>query len=118
MTEGLAIEIAAAKMGELGINRNYLLRLKCFMLPPSGEMILKNHNDLFILIHPNEHTKVFSPSGIYDETDEGVTDLQFVFTGKINVTNLNGLQRLKVKFLQVIPTIESYGRSHANKATP
>jgi len=107
MTEGLAIEIACAKMRELGIGKDYLLRYRHFLLLPSKQMELADFNDLFILITPDVDTRVFSPSGIFDLRDPGVSEMQYLFRGKIAIENLNPKLPIQVKFLQVIPTLKT-----------
>lgn len=101
MTESLATEIARAKMHELGIT-NYLFRYRHFKLQPLAKLELKDHNDTFILLVPDPEIRVFSHSGIYDLKAGFITEMQYVFRGRITVENLSKQLPVQVKFLQVI----------------
>ncbi len=107
MTEGLAIEIACAKMQELGVGKNYLLRYRHFQLQGSASMSLKANNDLFILLTPDVDTRVFSRTGIFDLKDPAISEMQYIHSGNITVENLNIKFAIQVKFLQVIPTLKT-----------
>lgn len=107
MTEGLAIEIACAKMQELGIGKNYLLRYRHFQLQGAAVMTLKADNDLFILLTPETDTRVYSRTGIFDLKDLAVSEMQYVHSGNIRIENLNIKLPVQVKFLQVIPRLQT-----------
>jgi hypothetical protein len=107
MTEGLAIEIACGKMHELGIGKNYILRYRHFQVMPLKQIELDDRNDLFILLTPDAETRVFSPSGIYDLKDTGVSEMQYVFSGRITVESLNAKLPVQVRFLQVIALLQN-----------
>lgn len=105
MTEGLAIEVAAAKMRELEVGTNYLIRYRHFQLLPSQQMILKTGNDTMILLTPDSDTRVQSRMGIYDVKDIGIVEMQYIHSGDITIDNQNVKFPIQVKFLQVIPTL-------------
>lgn len=107
MTEGLAIEIACAKMQELGIGKDYLLRYRHFQLQGSETMNLKSDNDLFILLTPEADTRVYSRMGIFDLKDFAVSEMQYIHSGNITIENLNIKFPIQVKFLQVIPILQT-----------
>lgn len=105
MTEGLAIEVAAAKMRELEVGTNYLIRYRHFQLLPSQKMVLKMGNDIMILLTPEIDTRVQSRTGIYDVKDIGIVEMQYLHSGEITIDNQNIKLPIQVKFLQIIPTL-------------
>ena len=107
MTEGLAIEVACAKMQELGVGKDYLIRYRHFQILPSGQLILKDKNDLMILLTPDVDTRVQSRTGIYDIKDLGIVEMQYLHSGEITIDNQNIKLPIQVKFLQVIPTLKT-----------
>lgn len=103
MTEGLAIEVACAKMREQNVGKNYLVRYRHFQLQPGKQITLKVQSDLLILLTPDIETRVLSKSGIFDLKDSGVLEMQYLHTGTVTVENLSVKNPIQVKFLQVIP---------------
>lgn len=106
MTEGLAIEIACAKMRELGVDDNYLLRYRHFQILAGKTKYRPQLGDLWILLNPDPLVRVSSPNGFYDLTDPAIDEMQYVFSGKITIQNLNTKFPIQVKFLQVIPILK------------
>ena len=102
MTEGLAIELAKRKMEELGVGENYLLRLRHFQIGSLSKLELDGENHLYILVDPDNLTKVYSKAGVYNVLDEKLNEMTYLHRGKITVNNQGG-GYLQVKFLQVIP---------------
>jgi hypothetical protein len=105
MTEGLAIEIAKQKMMELGIGENYFIRFRHLVLSQNEIHKIKSDNDLVILLLPNKTIKVSSKSGLFDVTDEGIKEQQYVHSGSTIVENINPSGVAQVKFLHVIPKL-------------
>jgi len=103
MTEGLAIEIAAQKMCELGIGKDYLLRYRHFLVEPSGTRVIKGDNHLYILLTPETDARVNSKNGIYDARDIAINEMQYLHSGEITLFNQNPKVLVSIKFLQVIP---------------
>jgi len=107
MTEGLAIEVACSKMRELGVGKEYLVRYRHFQIL-GGKQLIHNHaRDLLILLTPDPLTRVFSADGYYDLTDSAINEMQYVFSGKVTIENLNPKSPIQVKFLQVIPILNT-----------
>jgi len=107
MTEGLAIEIACAKMRELGVGKDYLIRYRHFQLQALKSMDRKHPGELMILLTPDPFTQVTSTMGVFDQTDRRLKEMQYVFSDRFTITNLNTKQAIQVKFLQVIPLLKS-----------
>lgn len=109
MTEGLAIEIAKHKMMELGVGDNYILRYRHFIILPESFVQIVANDELFILLNPNEMTKVESMLGDYDLEDiderEHEHEVQYIHSRFIYVHNLSAKENLHAKFLQVIPKL-------------
>lgn len=102
MKEGTALEIAERKMYELGVGSNYLIRYRHILLDPKEKVKIKGQNQLYILIEPDGNCKVASKSGVYDERDVGINELQYSHRGTIEIVNLTS-SRSGIKFIQVIP---------------
>ena len=102
MNEGTAIEIAESKMRELGVGEDYILRYRHLRLDPKEKRKLRGENHLYILISPEHEIKVASKAGIYDLSDTGINEIQYIHRGLILVENLVKM-RVDVRFIQVIP---------------
>lgn len=107
MTEGLAIEVACAKMQELSVGKDYLIRYRHFQILPAKQMVVNEKNDIMILLTPDSDTRVQSRTGIYDIKDLGIVEMQYLHSGEITIENLNVKSPIQVKFLQVIPTLKT-----------
>ena len=108
MTEGVALELARAKMRELGIGKKYLLRYRHFQLQPSKKMVLIMGSDLLILLIPDVDTRIFSRNGIFDLKDLAVSEMQYLHSGDVNLENLNTKTAIQIKLLQVIPILKTH----------
>ena len=109
MTEGLAIELARQQMMELGNGEDYIIRLRHFQIPPSSKIQLTGHNELLILIRPEHEVKMYSKSGIYNELDNRINEMQYLHRGLTVIINQKSEGYLQVKVLQVIPKLKKDG---------
>lgn len=107
MTEGLAIEIAKQMMQEQGVNDQYIYRYRHFQLAPLGKLELKGHNELLILIRPDEQVKAYSKAGIYNVLDTRINEMQYLHRGVVTIINQSRDRYLQVKLLQVIPKLNT-----------
>jgi len=107
MTEGLAIELAKQKMLELGVGENYLIRFRHFQVAPLSGIKLKGFNELLILVRPDADLKVYSKTGIYNEKDSRINEMQYVHRGVTVIFNQRKEGFLQVKLLQVIPMLKN-----------
>jgi len=107
MTEGLAIEIAGQMMQEQGIGDQYIFRYRHFQLSPLGKVEMKGHNELIILIRPDDLLEAYSKAGIYNVQDERINEMQYLHRGVVTMINQSDKQHLQVKVLQVIPKLNT-----------
>ena len=107
MTEGMALELAKQTMNELGVGENYLIRFRHFQIPPSSKIELKAHNELLIIIKPYRFLKVYSKSGIYNELDSRINEMQYIHRGVTAIINQMKEGYLQAKILQVIPKLKT-----------
>ncbi len=107
MTEGLAIEIAKQMMQEQGVNDQYIYRYRHFQLAPLKELELKGHNELILLIRPDQQVLAFSKAGIYNVQDSSINEMQYIHRGVVTIVNQSKEQFIQVKILQVIPKLNT-----------
>lgn len=106
MTEGLAIEIAKQMMKEQGIGDQYIIRFRHFLIPTSGTLEIKAHNELFILLRPEYLFSVSSMAGTYNLADIRINEMQYLHRGLITIVNKSKGTPVFVKMLQVIPKLK------------
>lgn len=107
MTEGLAIEIAKQMMQEQGVGDQYIYRYRHFQLAPLGKIEMKGHNELIILIRPDDQVKAYSKAGIYNVQDTRINEMQYLHRGVVTIINQSKELHLQVKVLQVIPKLNT-----------
>lgn len=103
MTEGMSIEIARYKMQEKGVGTAYVLRYRHLFILPEEKRILKDRNDLFIIIEPDKNLRVSSQAGILDFLSQEINELQYVHTGIVTIENMDAERGIYAKLIQVIP---------------
>src|SRR5260221_14678521 len=77
MTANLALEYIARRMSEL-CQTDYYLRFRHLRLQPGEGRTLLAQTDLFILVEPPPDVRVQSIVGMFDVTEDGVCELQYV----------------------------------------
>ena len=107
MTEGLAIEIARQMMQEQGVNENYTFRLRHFQLAALATLKIRAHNELYILLNPDNQIRVSSKAGTFNLTDARINEMQYIHRGVITLINQSKGIPTHVKMLQVIPKLNS-----------
>ncbi len=101
MDEGTALKFAALKMEEQGILK-YTTVYRHLQLKPNATLRIAAGSEVYILSHSNAAIRLESTTGVYDQTDTGLNELQHIHTGAITLTNHLGAPT-EVKFIQTIP---------------
>lgn len=107
MTEGLAIEIAKQMMQEQGVGDQYIFRFHHYQIAPLRKLEIKGHNELIILIRPDQQLKAYSKAGIYNLLDTRINEMQYLHRGIVTLINQSKEMQLQVKLLQVIPKLNT-----------
>jgi hypothetical protein len=106
MTINYALEHIPRRMRELGVNDNYFLKFRHFVIPPNDTVTIDGYNEYFFLVQAGNDLKVRSEFGVYDLFDTGINEQQYEHQGKITITNPSsptaGMYK-HIKFIQVIP---------------
>lgn len=102
MTTNFALEYIPRRMQELGVNNNYLLKFRHFVIQPNDIVIIDAYNEYFLLVQAGNDLKVKSEFGVYDLFDTGINEQQYEHQGKITITNTSKILK-HIKFIQVIP---------------
>ena len=102
MTTNFALEYIPRRMQELGVNNNYFLKFRHFVIPPNDKLIVDAYNEYFLLVQAGNDLIVSSEFGAYDLFDTGINEQQYEHQGKITVTNISKISK-HIKFIQVIP---------------
>jgi hypothetical protein len=107
MNTGLAIELAEQLIEELGHHNGYLMRFRHFQIPPQSKIELNGQNEVLILIEPSFATKMYSKSGMFNQLDKGIKEMQYIHRGITTIINQSKDSFLQVKVLQIIPKLSS-----------
>lgn len=102
MTTDFALEYIARMMQENGVNNNYLLKFRHFVIQPNDTITIDGYNEYFLLVDADNYLKVCSEFGVYDLFDNGINEQQHEHQGVITVTNSSEIPK-QIKFIQVIP---------------
>ena len=102
MTTNFAIEYIPRRMQELGVNNNYLLKFRHFVIQPNDKLIVDAYNQYFLLVQAGNDLIVSSEFGVFDLFDTGINEQQYEHQGKITITNNSKISK-HIKFIQVIP---------------
>lgn len=102
MTTDFALEYIARMMQEFGVNNNYLLKFRHFVIQPNDTILIDGYNEYFLLVNADSYLKVSSEFGVYDLFDNGINEQQYEHQGVITVTNNSEIPK-HIKFIQVIP---------------
>lgn len=102
MTTNFTLEYIPRRMQELGVNNNYILKFRHFVIQPNDTIIVDAYNEYFLLIQAGNDLKVNSEFGVYDLYDTGVNEQQYEHQGKITIKNTSKILK-HIKFIQVIP---------------
>jgi len=102
MTTDFALAYIPRRMQELGINDNYLLKFRHFVIPPADKLIVDAYNEYFLLLQGGNDLIVDSEFGVFNLYDTGINEQQYEHQGKIIITN-NSKNLKHIKFIQIIP---------------
>lgn len=102
MNVEFAIEYAKRRMKELGYGDEFIIRWRHLQLSENETVVLPGNNEFYLLINPVAAVKVSSKTGVYDQADGSINEMQYEHRGKTVVQNKEkGFQF--VLFIQLIP---------------
>lgn len=89
-------------MKELGVNDNYHLKFKHWVLAPCEVKIVEGYNQYFFLLEAEDTVRVKSEFGEYDLLNNKILEQRYEHQGKITISNPSSVYK-HIKFFQVIP---------------
>ncbi|NLR58832.1 hypothetical protein HGH93_12015 [Chitinophaga polysaccharea] len=102
MHGAIVMDYIKSRMAELG-HAQYSLRLRHFVIPPSGQGYDYIPGQLMVLVEPVEMISITSDSGFFDLATAKSNELQYEHTGMVTISNYAGNQTAHVRFVQAIP---------------
>ena len=102
MTIALAIEYIPRRMKDLGIDSDYYLRFRHFVLQAGEKIELDAHNQFFILVDEISDVSITSDFGLYDLSDPNTNEQIYEHQGSIAINNY-AQSNTHIRFIQIIP---------------
>lgn len=102
MHPSIVMEYIKTRIRELGLGEEYVIRFKHIPVPPTGNLTLRTAKDFFVIIDMPEDLRIESERGVYDLSDQNLSEIEYEHRGTIQITNLyNFFNHLKM--IHVIP---------------
>lgn len=102
MTQALALEYIPRRMKELGVNDDYSIRFRHFMLKSEETIVIEADNQFFILTEETTSITITSEMGYYDLSEALSNEQSYEHQGTITLKN-NSSYTVHLRFIQVIP---------------
>ena len=102
MTPEIVMDYVKRRMQELGHGENFVTRLRHLILEPMEILTIRTANDLFVIIDSPEDLRVDSDHGVYDLSDQDISEIDYEHSGLITITNQYTFKN-HLKMIQAIP---------------
>ena len=104
MLSGLITSYLDKRMAELGHCQGYAVRLRHYVIQPSGTLEVAAWGELFVLVEDVQDLRIESDRGVYDTaTPDTTSEQQHEHSGQIFLENLASDCACHVRFIQAIP---------------
>ena len=114
MTINLAIEYIPKRMRELGYDSNYHIRFHHYVLQSEEKRTIEAFNEIFLLVEEAEDISVESLTGIFDLSQQYISEQQYEHEGLISLVNQSNRTR-HVRFIQIIPSKKERKKKNSKK---
>lgn len=103
MTIEIALEyLIPQRMEELGIGKNYGVRMEHLVLQPSEVKIISAYNQFYFLGEDADNVSISSETGVFDLSLRNINKMQYEHQGEITIKNYSSTIN-HLRFVQVIP---------------
>ena len=100
MTEQFILQFAPLRMRQQGYTK-YHIRHRDFVIDAGTTIVIPAYNEMFFIIDEPPGLIVDSDYGMYDSTDDPISESTHIHRGEIKITN-PGLEKRRIKFIQAI----------------
>ena len=100
MTEQFIFLYVPKRVRQLGYS-NYHLKYHDLAIDENSVQVIAAYNELYFIIDDPPGLVVESDYGLYDSTDDPVSDSTHQHRGEITITN-PGIGKRRIKFIQII----------------
>jgi hypothetical protein len=102
MHQAIVMDYIQRRMQELGFGDKYIVRLKHLALEPMDKITIQTASDLYVVIDMPEDLRVESDRGVFDLSDDDISELEYEHSGLITITNQYTFKN-HLKMIQAIP---------------
>ncbi len=100
MTEQFILQYVPQRVTQLGFSK-YHLRYRDLVIEENSVQVIAAYNELYFIIDDPPGLVVESDYGLYDSTDDPISDSVHQHRGEITIRN-PGIGKRRIKFIQII----------------